>query len=123
MNVVAIASARTVAQCTDLELADTHISTPDGHVPTGVAGYVVGECTVLCPDCGREHPDVHEHEDLIELHEYDYRYLDVASETDYLGHTCEECDRLLDTNILIYEQNVPHLPEELREELELTEEA
>lgn len=69
------------------------------HCPTGLAGYIVGECTVVCHECiGEESTD------------YDDPYPIFAdSETDYPGHSCEDCDRSLDTYLLVNRSQDPEL--------------
>jgi hypothetical protein len=85
------------------EIAPTDRRTPDGCVPGGVAGYIVGECTVLCVACGRDHPDVHSHPDDTDLHAYDYDYIGCTEEWDAPGVSCESCHRRLDTTVIRYE--------------------
>lgn len=84
-------------------LAHTGRKTPDGYVPGGIAGFIVEECTVLCYECGINHSDVKSHPDGIESHEYSYDYLSGMSETDFPGHSCENCLKKLDTNIIFYD--------------------
>jgi len=88
---------------TDAEIAPTERRTPDGYVPGGVAGYIVGECTVLCAECGREHEDVTAHPDGTDLHEYSYDYVSCMEEWDAPGASCESCHRRLDTSIIRYD--------------------
>lgn len=82
------------------EIAGTGKKTPEGLVPEGVAGFIVGECTTLCYGCGLNHPDVTSHEPDTELHAYSYDYISCMSEWDYPGATCENCHKTLDTNII-----------------------
>lgn len=59
--------------------------------PTGLAGFVVDECTVVCHEC--HCPDSDSTDSPI--------FAD--SEWDYPGYTCEDCGRWLDVELLVYE--------------------
>jgi hypothetical protein len=87
MSVIAVIPATE----TDREVAPTASRHQGKHVPYGLAGVIVGTCTVLCPECMPE-----------ELPE-DHGRIFGNEETDFPGLTCEECDRILDTALLIYE--------------------
>ena len=71
----------------------THKAPDSGkYAPTGIAGYVVGECTVVCHECfGTEPAD-----------DDDPSPIWGDSETDYPGHYCEDCDKWLDTYLIVY---------------------
>jgi hypothetical protein len=91
-------------------VATGHRRTPDGYVPGGVAGYIVDECTVLCPACFDE-----------EVEEgTDYGYFNQSGETDWPGTTCsnwgschdpaaDQGDVVLPETMLVYEQHLPEL--------------
>ena len=101
MTVIGVLPASATVESDD-DLAPSERSTPDGRTPPGTAGYIVGECTVLCVECGRDHDDVHSHPDGTEPHEFDYDYFRTDSEADWPGNTCEGCHRRLPTNVLVY---------------------
>lgn len=100
MDIQVIAARHTVES--DDKLAGTTRRTPDGYVPGSVAGYIVEECTVICADCGRNHPDIKSHPDDTELYEYSYDYIRCDSEWDFPGASCELCHLRLDTAVLVY---------------------
>jgi hypothetical protein len=91
-------------------VATSHRSTTDGFVPGGVAGYIVGDCTVLCPACFEA-----------EVEEgTDYGYFNQSGETDYPGTTCSnwgschdpaagQGDVILPETLLVYQQHLPEL--------------
>jgi|APHM01.1.fsa_nt_gi hypothetical protein len=59
--------------------------------PFGYAGFVVGECTILCHECHDEDTDSTDSP------------IFGDSEADYPGLICENCTRTLDTRIISYE--------------------
>jgi hypothetical protein len=76
---------------TEMEAAERETHTPDGYAPYGVAGYIVGECTVVCAGCvGEEERE-------------DGHPIFGNEEVDYPGACCEDCQRPLDTNLLVYD--------------------
>lgn len=102
MSNIQVIDARQTVESDD-QIAGTTRSTPDGYVPGSVAGYIVGECDVICTDCGRDDPDVKSHPDDTEPHEYSYSYIGCWEEWDHPGAICEYCNLKLDTAILVYE--------------------
>jgi hypothetical protein len=58
--------------------------------PSGYAGFVVGECTILCHDCHDENTDSTESP------------IFGDEEADYPGLICDNCLRTLDTRIITY---------------------
>jgi hypothetical protein len=73
------------------EVAPTSSRLEGKHVPYGVAGIILGTGHVVCPECA---PD--------ELPE-DYGYLTTADEMDAPGYHCADCERVLDTTVLLYD--------------------
>lgn len=61
------------------------------YVPYGAVAFIVGECTVLCPECTPEEDQTSE------------RIIFGDTEWDYPGYTCEECDRWIQGTLLVYE--------------------
>lgn len=61
------------------------------HAPYGYAGFLVDECTVVCPECHREGEESTDSP------------IFGNTESDYPGLHCAECDRILDTDLLLYE--------------------
>jgi len=61
------------------------------YAPYGYAGFIVDECTVLCPEC----------------HDEDEDSTDAPifgnEEADYPGLWCEGCHRPLSTSLLVYD--------------------
>jgi len=76
---------------TEYEHAPTTSRHEGKHVPYGLAGVIVDECTVLCPDCM---PD-----DLPD----DHGRVFGNHESDYPGLWCRGCERPLATSLLVYE--------------------
>jgi len=73
------------------------------YAPYGYAGFIVGECTVLCAECHDEEEDSTESP------------IFGNEETDYPGLWCQGCDRPLDTHLLVYDSGpgsevLPELP-------------
>jgi hypothetical protein len=60
------------------------------HAPYGYAGFIVGECTVVCVEC----------------HDLESDSTDSPifgnDESDYPGLWCHDCERPLDTYLLVY---------------------
>lgn len=72
------------------------ISSLDGdYIPYSQVGTIVNETTVLCAECATE----------TELKEGPL--IQENSEWDYPGAICEECDKPLDTYLLVYRENHP----------------
>lgn len=70
------------------------------HVPYGCAGFVVGDCTVVCHECfGNEDTDTDTEPSLIVGND----------EWDYPGATCEDCQRHLDTYLIVNKSQDPKL--------------
>jgi hypothetical protein len=101
-------------------VATGHHKTPDGYVPQGVAGYIVGDCTVLCPACFEAEAE----------EGTDFGYLPQSGETDYPGTTCynwgschdpaaNQGDVILPETLLVYEHDLPHLSDRELVALEL----
>jgi len=83
--------------------------TPDGYVPGGVAGYIVGDAHVVCPACFEAKYEGDE-----------YGYLSQSGEADYPGTTCGDwgdCrdpaagqgDVILPQILLVHSQDIPHM--------------
>ena len=119
MSVIAIIGAADVTD--DDNIAPTRRSTPGeggGHVPTGLAGYVY-DGAVYCPECAKE-VEIECADDgetytiaRFPSHSHDPNGFGVGivsctDETDYGGDSCRVCHRLLDTNILVYDDQGPH---------------
>ena len=76
----------------------THTAPDSGdHCPTGCAGYVVDECSVVCHECYDS--ESHDNPSII---------LGDAEFDAYSG-MCHECERLLDTYQLVYASQDPEL--------------
>jgi hypothetical protein len=58
--------------------------------PFGYAGFVIGECAVVCHQCHDRDADSTESP------------IFGSEEVDYPGLICRDCGRLLDTRVLVY---------------------
>jgi len=83
--------------------------TPDGYVPQGVAGFIVGDAHVVCPACFQEKYEAE-----------DYGYLSQSGEAGYPGTTCmdwgdcrdpaaDQGDVVLPQILLVYDRDIPHM--------------
>jgi len=63
----------------------------ESHAPYGYAGFLVGDCTVVCPECH----DLDEHDTDSPIF--------GDEEADYPGLWCDGCERPLSTYLLVYE--------------------
>lgn len=76
---------------TDREVAPITRRHEGKHVPYGLAGVIVDDCTVLCPECmPGELPE-------------DHGRIFGNDEWDYPGPICEGCSRTLRVGLLVYE--------------------
>jgi len=84
----------------NLEIANTKNRDKNGkYAPYGISGYVVNECTLVCPECmGNEDTD-HNNPDPVFGN----------SEWDYLTAICEDCNKALDVNYLVYQAQDPEI--------------
>lgn len=89
-----------VASGMDLEIANTKNRDKNGkYVPYGIAGYIVNECTLVCPSCmGNEESDYEDPDPVF-----------GDSEWDYLTAICEDCNKVLDVYHLVYESQNPEI--------------
>jgi len=76
----------------EFEHAPSKMGYDGQHAPYGYAGFLVDECTVVCPEC--HDPD----EDSTDSPIFG------NTEADYPGLWCQGCDRPLDTHLLVYDQ-------------------
>jgi len=74
----------------EYEYAPSRMSYGETHAPYGYAGFLVGECTVVCVECHDE-----------EEGSTDSPIFGDA-EADYPGLHCMDCGRYLDTRLLVY---------------------
>lgn len=77
-------------------VSDSMTATDGTLAPTGIAGYYLGDCNVVCHECA---PEDTEPEDTI--------FGD--NEADYPGMQCDECNRWLDTYLKVYKSQDPKL--------------
>lgn len=69
------------------------------YAPYGISGYIVNECTVVCPDClGTEDSDYEDPSPIF-----------GDTESDYPGMFCQDCNDPLDVTLLVYQSNDPEL--------------
>jgi hypothetical protein len=88
------------ASSIDQKVANSKSKNKNGkYVPYGIAGYVVNECSVVCPDCmGNEDNDYENNSPIF-----------GNSEWDYLTAICEDCNKVLDVYHLVYESQNPEI--------------
>lgn len=82
------------------EVASSKSRNKDGkYAPYGIAGYVVNECSIVCPSCmGNEDSDYNNPDPIF-----------GDSEWNYLTAICEDCNKVLDVNHLVYESQSPEI--------------
>jgi hypothetical protein len=73
--------------------------------PTGLAGYIVGGCTVVCHECV-SNTDESGDGDGTANEPYP---IFADGETDYPGHICDDCNRTLDTHLIVRRSQDPEL--------------
>jgi hypothetical protein len=76
---------------TRYETADSQMNYNGTHAPYGYAGFIVGDCTVLCPECHDLEADSTESP------------IFGSEESDFPGFWCHDCERTLSTYVLVYE--------------------
>jgi hypothetical protein len=94
-----------------LAKTNKHIETPDKtynntvngkYHPYGITGYIVNECSIVCSDC------------IENLERNPKNAISTDSEWDFPGAICEECNKTLDTHLLVYESQDPKLHYKLK---------
>jgi len=104
MSVIAVIPAR---ELHDDVAPTTHTVGEQRHI-YAVSGFIVDECTLVCPECFQ--PPGDEETGIIHCND----------EWDSPGHTCEDCGRWLDVSLLVYEQGPgSHIDDELVDEYRL----
>ncbi|WP_226041190.1 hypothetical protein [Natrinema sp. DC36] len=95
----------------DRETAVSKSQTPNGHAPYGVAGMFVDDAHIVCAGCVSDE----------EWHNEDNSVMFGDAESDYPGTLCADCEKPLDTHILVYKSQDPKLFFRLRMSEELGE--
>jgi len=90
------------------DYADLKSQTPSGYAPYGLAGIIVNDCNIICGNCATDE----------ELADNDNGAIFGNSEWDYPAPVCEDCEKPLNVDLLVYESHDP----ELRFRLRMTEE-
>jgi len=106
MSNIVVASPEQIAEHYDLELADSHTMTPNGHyAPYGIAG-IVNNASVVCPDCATEE----------ELRDDNGVGGAVFGDAEHDSpSTCMDCGKVLRVTQLVYESHDPELFDKLTE--------
>lgn len=81
--------------------ANCPMSIDGTHAPYGYAGFIFGDCTVVCPECFDG--DVSDRDPIF-----------GNSEWDYPGATCDRCCEYLDVDLIVCENQDPRLHYRLR---------
>ena len=90
------------------DYANLKSQTPSGYAPYGLAGIVVNDCDIICGNCATDE----------ELSDNDNGAIFGNSEWDHPAPVCEDCQKPLNVNLLVYKSYDP----ELRFRLRMTEE-
>jgi len=78
--------------------------TPLGYAPFGLAGIVVNDCDIICGNCATDE----------ELTNNDNGAIFGNSEWDYPAPVCEDCQKPLNVDLLVYKSYDPELHFRLR---------
>jgi len=92
----------TEALCDDY--ANLKLQTPLGHAPFGLAGIVVNDCDIICGNCATDE----------KLADNDNGAIFGNSEWDYPAPVCEDCQKPLNVDLLVYKSCDPELHFRLR---------
>ena len=84
------------------DYANPKSQTPSGYVPYGLAGIVVNDCDIICGNCATDE----------ELADNDAIF--GNSEWDYPAPVCEDCQKPLNVDLLVYKSHDPELHLRLR---------
>ena len=84
--------------------ADLKSQTSSGYSTYGLAGIVVNDCDIICGNCATDE----------ELADNDNGSIFANSEWDYPAPACEECQKLLNVDLLVYKSYDPKLHLRLR---------
>jgi len=90
------------------DYANLKSQTPLGYAPFGLAGIIVNDCDIICGDCATDE----------ELANNDNGAIFGNAEWDYPAPVCEDCQKPLNVDLLVYRSHDP----ELRFRLRMTEE-
>jgi len=86
------------------DYANLKSQTPLGYAPYGLAGIIVNDCDIICGDCATDE----------ELANNDNGAIFGNSEWDYPAPVCEDCQKPLNVNLLVYKSHAPLLHFRLR---------
>ena len=81
------------------DYADLKSQTPSGYAPYGLAGIIVNDCNIVCGNCATDE----------ELSDNDNGSIFANSEWDYPAPVCEDCQKPLNVNLLVYNSYDPEL--------------
>jgi len=97
-----IIASSTKALCDDY--TDLKSQTPSGYAPYGLAGIIVNDCNIICGNCATDG----------ELADNDNGAIFGNSEWDYPAPLCEDCQKPLNVDLLVYKSHDPELHLRLR---------
>ena len=86
------------------DYANLKSQTPSGYAPYGLSGIVVSDCDIICGDCATD----------AELADNDNGAIFGNSEWDYPAPVCEDCEKPLNVDLLVYRSHDPELHFRLR---------
>ena len=86
------------------DYANPKSQTPSGYAPFGLAGIVVNDCDIICGNCATDE----------ELADNDNGAIFGNSEWDYPAPVCEDCQKPLNVDLLVYKSHDPELHFRLR---------
>jgi len=86
------------------DYANLKSQTPSGYAPYGLAGIIVNDCDIICGNCATDE----------ELADNDNGAIFGNAEWDYPAPVCEDCQKPLNVNLLVYKSYDPELHFRLR---------
>jgi len=86
------------------DYADLKSQTSSGYTTYGLAGIIVNDCDIICGNCATDE----------ELSDNDNGSIFANSEWDYPAPVCEDCQKPLNVNLLVYKSYDPELHFRLR---------
>ena len=86
------------------DYANLKSQTPLGYAPFGLAGIIVNDCDIICGDCATDE----------ELANNDNGAIFGNAEWDYPAPVCEDCQKPLNVDLLVYRSHDPELHFRLR---------
>jgi len=100
MNEIIVSSTEALYE----DYADLKSQTPSGYATYGLAGIVVNDCNIVCGNCATDE----------ELADNNNDAIFGNTEWDYPAPVCEDCQKPLNVDLLLYKSHDPELLFRLR---------